>query len=73
MNEREFNDHLLALIEEAKKIGKDAERTGCYAVGAAYRSGLVKVEGRIRMRQTLISSQSQGGEEDGGSGHHRAT
>ncbi len=67
MTEAEFIESLLVLCDEAEKRGKDAGRI-CYAVGAAYRSGLVKIAGRLRMRQTVISTQDQDhGTENSGS------
>lgn len=58
MTEAEFIESLLALCDEAEKTGQDAGRV-CQAVGAAYRSGLVKIAGRLRMRQTVISTRDR--------------
>ena len=58
MTEAEFIDSLLVLCDEAEKRGKEAGRV-CHSVGAAYRSGLVKIAGRLRMRQTVISTRDR--------------
>ncbi len=63
MTEAEFIESLLVLCDEAEKRGKDAGRI-CYAVGAAYRSGLVKIAGRLRMRQTVINTQDRDDDHD---------
>lgn len=63
MTEAEFIESLLVLCDEAEKRGKDAGRV-CHAVGAAYRSGLVKIAGRLRMRQTVISTRDRDDDDD---------